>query len=248
MKDTFSLKFHFDFESCSALLPKAINTYESFKKNSSYNLATNIGKIRVNAFYAFSHLTKNTNNQNRFRFTGAFFDILEKPLIISKGEYYDKKKDKNVESFTFYKPYVHKEKIYHLVSIITNEEDGLIQKTFFNVSNPKKILALLKDNEIVFSDPKVNELLETVKQMPTRGANDEIIAHKNNCVKSQKEEISNICKNITSNASLEEHEESYLVDIVKDFENKNLPLKNKESSSDLIETETKTKKQIKGLK
>ncbi len=231
IEDSFSLKFHFDFQSCSILLPKSIKSYASFNNHSPYHLDTHIGKIKINPFYAFSHLTKNTNNQNRFRFTGAFFDIMESPLIISKGEYYDKNKEKTVESFTFYKPYIHKEKIYHLINIITKEEDGLIQKTFFNVSSPKKIVSLLKENEIVFSDPKVNELLETVKQMPTRGANDESISHKNICVKSQKEEISNICKNITSNTPLEEHEDSFLVDIVKDFENKNLPFENQELSN-----------------
>jgi hypothetical protein len=169
-------------------LPRPINKYKSFSKTVSSNQSTPIGKVKINIFYAFSHLTKNTYCQNRFRFVGGFSDSLKNPLFVFKGKYKDK--DKEVDSYCFYKPFFQDGKIIHLFNMSVEKNGSLYQKTFFNsTSGFKKLKKMFLNDELVYNHPKIdNKLFETeLDKSNPRGVVDEIIA---NCLKNvNKKEI-----------------------------------------------------------
>lgn len=199
-----------NLEEFSIELPKPINNYKRFSKTISNNQSTPIGKIKINSFYAFSHLTKNTYSQNRFRFVGGFAETLKNPLFVFKSKYKDK--DKIVDSYCFYKPFIQDGKIIHLFNMSVEKNGLLYQKTFFNsTSGFKKLKKMFLNDELIYNHPKIdNKLFETelVGSNP-RGVVDEIIS---NCLK-------NVNKNdIESSKNLD-----YLVE---DFEKANAVLEN----------------------
>jgi len=160
-------------------LPSPISNYKDFISNFSesheskgtYFVKTPIGNVKVNTRYAFNHLTDNTHFDDRNYISGAFVDTLKNPLFVV-----EKKHSKGVNQ-VFYKPYKQNGKLTHLASF-TVDNDGLVQKTFFELGNLGKLKSLInvpnKDMKY-FKHSQEIKSLDTQQQELWKSANEEII-------------------------------------------------------------------------
>lgn len=163
----------------SSNMPKKITNYKDFLELVKHSHPkTPIGRVKISPHYAFSHLTNNSRNVNRYKYTGAFTDILTNPLLIVRKDYFHEKRNKHIEEYVFYKPYLLDGKIHNMLSIVSAEKGDLFQVTFFKSLNDCSIKKLIKcdEEDLVYSNPKIeSNLLKTVIPKDTRGAICEII-------------------------------------------------------------------------
>ncbi|MGX2973296.1 hypothetical protein [Helicobacter sp. T3_23-1059] len=88
--------------------------------------------VKVKIYKAYEHFTKNTNNKNRENIKGGFFNTLQDPLFIIKGERAGQKEP----SIYFYKPFLSKDKkgkesVMNLFSIAVDYNGNLDFKTYY---------------------------------------------------------------------------------------------------------------------
>jgi len=132
-------------------LPKRHRTWASFKKLfnnlSTYTYNFEGYDIEVNVRYAFNHFTKNTYDEQRSHLNGVLYDILHEPLIVIKQ--FNREEKKN--SLQFYKPYVKKGALYHMMMFQVLEDDNGIYryKTLYDVQHSlHKVAKVIKEIDL----------------------------------------------------------------------------------------------------
>ena len=143
------------------VLPQPIKKFQTFKKhfnvdeNGRTYIVTPIGRVFANASKAWGHLTNNTHFDHRGFISGAFFKTLHDPLFVVKQPY------KGGWNIVFYKPFKSEDGNYHLAAFAIDQSGQVIHKTFYEINNLKKIMAMIKA-------PEGNVLYEKTPQSADR--------------------------------------------------------------------------------
>jgi hypothetical protein len=134
------LKLDLLIKDSATKLPEPIKSYSDFKsqfsyKDGQYYLETPYTVVKVDPEFAYSHLTKNTANVNRFEISGAFVDTFKDPLFVVRKDYkhytrYPKNKSDKGEytiedSYVYYKAYEAGED-YHIAAFAIDKDGKFI--------------------------------------------------------------------------------------------------------------------------
>lgn len=109
-------------------------------------IQTPAGEVKVNVLRAFSHYRKNAkygnHKENRQAFNATFMPTLLKPKFVTKDE---------LGTLYYYKPFISKDKEYHITSIAVKRDGTLDYATSYNATQ-NRLKQMIKDNELIYKE------------------------------------------------------------------------------------------------
>ncbi|EMZ9876838.1 hypothetical protein ABFH03_001718, partial [Campylobacter upsaliensis] len=107
-------------------------------------IKTPVGKVKVNVLRAFNHYMKNGKNgnhkENRQALNATFMPTLLEPKFVTRDE---------EGTMYYYKPFISKDKEYHITSIAVKKNGNLDYATSYNATE-NRLRQMIKHNELVY--------------------------------------------------------------------------------------------------
>ncbi|EAI4329874.1 hypothetical protein A0Z18_00370 [Campylobacter upsaliensis] len=107
-------------------------------------IKTPVGEVKVNVLRAFNHYMKNGKNgnhkENRQALNATFMPTLLEPKFVTRDE---------EGTMYYYKPFISKDKEYHITSIAVKKNGNLDYATSYNATE-NRLRQMIKHNELVY--------------------------------------------------------------------------------------------------
>ncbi|EAK0996928.1 hypothetical protein A0249_00610 [Campylobacter upsaliensis] len=107
-------------------------------------IKTPVGEVKVNVLRAFNHYMKNGKNgnhkENRQALNATFMPTLLEPKFVTRDE---------EGTMYYYKPFISKDKQYHITSIAVKKNGNLDYATSYNATE-NRLRQMIKHNELVY--------------------------------------------------------------------------------------------------
>ena len=108
------------------------------------HIKTPVGEVKVNVLRAFNHYMKNGKNgnhkENRQALNATFMPTLLEPKFVTRDE---------EGTMYYYKPFISKDKEYHITSIAVKKNGNLDYATSYNATE-NRLRQMIKHNELVY--------------------------------------------------------------------------------------------------